>query len=418
MFKKSDPYIYISTILITLAIVLFQYVTQFDIVKTYISCSCMVLFFSLYLAYDNKKKFNRAGYSENWHEFYGREVQNIPYSKNGKIKNSFKREGINYKEEIGNLNEGKDYEKNNNNYYDIYLPYSCLKRKDKVNHLILFIKSELFGELSNSLTIRYAKYGYITVQMKHSFLNKDLTGCSVFRILDEITACIENIKSNLKSLGFDENKLELAIGGTSIGAYLSIFYSFFINNIPLPVKFLINYCGPISLESKFWYKLGYEIPPFDNIDIKDIETGIKNNKIIPLFNNEKDLIDLMNKFLGNKYSKKELNQMIINKKINMENEKFKEMENIIKYCYASNFINKKLVPILCYYGGKDYIIGLAHYAELKKLCDKYENRVELVYMKNGEHLLSACNTKDDTNAIKEIHYQILNFAETYFTRDN
>ena len=48
--------------------------------------------------------------------------------------------------------------------------------------------------------------------MNHTFLNKKYRGYIIFRIMDEITCCIKSIKDYLKKEGFDENKLELAIG--------------------------------------------------------------------------------------------------------------------------------------------------------------------------------------------------------------
>jgi acetyl esterase/lipase len=363
----------------------------------------------------------KAGYSGKWHLLYGDEYLNLPYYKNNKIINSFKKGGINYNEEIGDINKGKDYEKNERNFYDLYIPYSCLKNKNKFNGIFLFIHGGAWHhgkkEYASFLTLRYAKYGYITAQMNHTYLNEKNKDCSIFKIIDEITACIESIKSKLKSFGFDENKLEIALGGMSSGAHLSLLYGYSIKNKPLPLRFLINYCGPLSLEIQFWYKLGNNVPPLYSIDIETIDKCIKEKKIVNIFDNEIKLLDFMNRFIGYKYTKKELDEMMINKKINLENEKFKELQKIVKYCYPSNFINENSVPTLCYYGGMDTVVGVAQYAELKKRAEKFGNIVELVYMKNGEHMLMDYKTENGKNAIREIHYQILNFAKSYFTRD-
>ena len=72
-----------------------------------------------------------------------------------------------------------------------------------------------------------------------------------------------NIKHKLKNLGFDENKLELAIGGVSSGAHLSLLYGYSMKNIPIPLKFLINIVGPLSLEIK------YCIFQFTNVGLRD-----------------------------------------------------------------------------------------------------------------------------------------------------
>ena len=413
---------YCSLLVLILSIILLKFYLNIGIIKTLLLSLLIIALIILYFIHKVLSMFKKAGFSEKWHELYGDYLQNLPYYKNDKIINSFKKEGINFNEEIGEINEGKDYEKNDRNYYDLYIPYSCLKSKDKYNGIFLFIHGGAWhhGKKDNAsfLTIRYAKCGYISAQMNHTFLNEKDNKCTIFRILDEITACIESIKLQLKTLGFDENKLEIALGGMSSGAHLSLLYGYSMKNIPLSLKFLVNYCGPLSLEAKFWYKLGNNIPPLDSIDIDNIDKSIKEKKIIEIFNNEIILLELMNKFIGNKYSKKELNEMLNNKKINLENEKFKEIEKIAKYCYPTNFINKKSVPTLCYYGGEDNVVGIAQYAELKKLSEKFGNKLELVYMKNGGHMLNDYKTENGKKAMKEIHYQILNFAKTYFTHEN
>ena len=53
--------------------------------------------------------------------------ENLTYDVNGKIENSFKKGGDNYNEDIGNLNNGLDYEKNDRNIYDLYFPENAEK---------------------------------------------------------------------------------------------------------------------------------------------------------------------------------------------------------------------------------------------------------------------------------------------------
>ena len=254
--------------------------------------------------------------------------------------------------------------------------------------------------------------------MNHTYLSKGNKHTSIFKILDEITACLINIKHKLKNLGFDENKLELAIGGVSSGAHLSLLYGYSMKNIPIPLKFLINIVGPLSLEIKYWYKLGNNTPSLESIENIDIDNLIKEKKIVKLFNNEYNFIYLMNKFIGNKYNIKELKEMMINNKINLDNEKFKELNKIATYTYPVNFINENSVPTLCLYGGRDTSVGIIHYHYLKKISEKFGNKVELVYMKNGGHLLTDYKTKEGMNSIREMNYQILNYAKTYFTNDD
>ena len=369
----------------------------------------LYIFLQLFL-----RRLRKSGYSEDWHDLYGYKISNIPYFKNDIILNTYKKNGDNYNEEIGEIYNGEDYPKNERNYYDLYIPYSSLKRKDKYNGIMLFIHGGAWklghkGHISYFCS-RYAKYGYITATMNHTYLNKKYKGYSIFRIMDEITCCIQNIKEYLKNEGFNENKLELSIGGISSGAHLSLLYGYSIKNSPIPIKFTINIVGPLTLDSDYWYKIKND-EVLDNIEPIDIENALKEKKIIKMSKNGLNLLKLMNNFIGGKYTDQEINNMLTN------NEKYKEMLNIVQYTFPVKFVNKETVPTLCIYGGRDSIVGVAHYSLLKKLSEKYGNRIELIYMKYGGHMIDSYDTKDGMKAIREMHYQILNFAKTYFSSE-
>ena len=100
-------------------------------------------------------------------------------------------------------------------------------------------------------------------------------------------------------MNFDINKLEVAIGGFSSGAHLALLYGYSMKNIPFPLKFLINFSGPLSLEKEFWYKLGKNIPPLDNIE------SIYFSKILFSHLNEKIKLKVI------KYNKKWQNKIDI-----------------------------------------------------------------------------------------------------------
>ena len=378
------------------------------IISVLITLSLFTFFIRLY------KK--RIGSFEFWHDLYGQKYSNIPYYQNEIIINSFKKNGDNFNEEIGEINNGEDYNKNERNYYDIFIPYSSLKNKKNFNAIILFIHGGAwrYGDKEHIefFCSRYAKYGYITASMNHTYLNKKYKDSSIFKILDEITSCINNIKFQLKNEGFDENKLEMAIGGISSGAHLASLYAYSIKS-PIQIKFVINLVGPLSLEPEYWYKIK-ENNILENIEPKDIENALNEKKIINIFKDESNLLNLMNSFIGNKFSTQDIRGMIENKKIKLNNEKYKEMFKIAKNTFPTNFINSNTVPTLCKYGGKDSIVGIAQYSYLKKLSEKYGNTVELVYMKDGGHMLDGYNTIEGINSMREMHYKILNFANKYF----
>ena len=56
---------------------------------------------------------------------------------NDTIENTFKEGGKNYQVKIGNVNDGRNYEKIKDYYniYDLYIPYSALKEKKNKRHI-------------------------------------------------------------------------------------------------------------------------------------------------------------------------------------------------------------------------------------------------------------------------------------------
>lgn len=349
---------------------------------------------------------------------YGIKYSNITYAEDNIIINSFKINSDNYKKELGDINNGSDYNETNRNNYTLFIPYLSTKNKDKYKSIILFIHGELWikgnKEFIEPLADIYAQNGYITAVMDYTFLSDDYKeyNFSIFRILDEINSCVKAIKYKLKDEGFDENKLEIALGGYSAGAYLALLYSYSMNNTPLPIKFIINISGPVTVEPKFWKKTNETL---ENIELDDIKNAINENKIIDIVDDEYFLLNIMNIFLGKKYNKEELKRMLNNKKIKEDDEKYKELLNIVKYAFPVEYIknNNNTIPILCIYGGNDSIIGVKHYAYLKSVLIK-TNEIYLIYSRYSDHIVINYKTENDINAMREMHFQILNFSKLYF----
>ena len=128
---------------------------------------------------------------------------------------------------------------------------------------------------------------------------------------------------------------------------------------------------------------------------------------------------MMNSFIGNKYNEKELKEMVDSKnKIKKDNEKYKTLYKIANNLFPINYINYDTVPVICEYGGNDSIVGIIGYSKMKKLFDQYNRKIELVYMRYGGHFLESINTENGMEAIRKIHFKILEFANTYFTPDD
>lgn len=109
----------------------------------------------------------------------------------------------------------------------------------------------------------YSDLGIITATMAYTFLNQTDKESNIYRILDEVTTVIQDIKTFLKNkYDIDENKLEMALFGHSTGAHISLLYSYMIKNPPIPLKFIVNLCGPMNLNLTKYLFVKNESEPF------------------------------------------------------------------------------------------------------------------------------------------------------------
>ena len=362
------------------------------------------------------------GFKEEWYDIFGNRTINISYAENNIIPNSFKKNGANYIEELGEINNGKDYTKYDVNVYDLYIPFSSLSRKNKHNGIIIFVHGGGFENNTKQETecfaIRFAKLGYITANIEYTNSLDKYKEKGFFRILDEITACIKSIKNELVSQGFNGDLLELSLYGISAGGQLILLYTFSIKNKLLPLKYIMNSVGVSSIEPQNWY-----IPAKDNITldsielVEDIENAKKNGSIIPGDNSI--LLHITNLMTGKKLSLDEENKLVSNNKINIVDEKYKQMYKYAKYGSPINVIGNCTIPMLCLYGGNDNLVGVIHYSNLKKAYKENggENNIELIYMKYAGHERFHHGAEHDIIAMKMMHAKKVEYAKKYFTND-
>ena len=201
--------------------------------------------------------------------------ENLITAINKTIINSFKKGGENYNEILGDINDGNDYEESERNNFDLCIPYHINKRKNKYNRILLYIHGGgwISGEKNNvkDLCQRYEKYDFISASMTYTIFNGTYNNTNMFRLIDEITYAIKAIKVFLKEKGFDENKFELVLGGGSAGAHLSMLYSYMIKNPPIPIKFVYDNVGPVTIDPKYFFYTKIYNDSLENIEPEDIE---------------------------------------------------------------------------------------------------------------------------------------------------
>jgi acetyl esterase/lipase len=296
--------------------------------------------------------------------------------------------------------------------------------KNKYNKILLFIHGGawIMGDKSsfNFLCIELAKKGYITASMAHTFLNDTNHNSSIFRILDEVASVIKNIKKNLKDKGFDETKLELAIGGGSSGAHISLLYAYSYKKSPMEIKYVINLVGPVTLESKYYYVTKNPNEPLVQIDEENIKKNEEEKKIEPIKNSSL-LAILMNLFLGYKENDN-LEQMVKasdENEIDTESQKYKELLEKVQIAFPVAYVNKNTPPTICLYTGKDDVIGVKHYSYLKSKFDKAENKkIDLIYLKGLPHGIFVPGSQEATNGMIKLFELISNYSSKYFTQNN
>ena len=339
-------------------------------------------------------------YSNNEQDFPEISVYiNISTSENKTIKNSFKEGGENYKKEIGNLNNGKDYTENERDNFDLCIPKSLLLNKSNYNTIFLSIhgggwmggnKMDVL-ELCNSGTYK----NFILASMSYTLLRGQYKEYNIFRILDEITAVLRTLKRFLINKGFDGNKLELIIQGGSVGAHLSLLYSYMIKNTPIPIKFILNGVGPVTVDPEDFLTTLPGSEPLEDISPESIKTAKRDNRIVPMNGNATGvnmdniyLIYFMNGWLGRPINKDfdKIFSDLEKKEINKSSEIYQELLKNTSYAYPINYVTNESIPTLCIYGGKDEEVGIAQYAKLKEaFVNRSNDNITLVYFKYGKH---------------------------------
>lgn len=359
----------------------------------------------------------------------GKRLINISYAEDNVIINSFVKNGNNFIEELGEINNGQNYPKNERNAYDLYIPSSAIEKKDKYNRIILFIHGGAWvGGEKEQLEIFcriYGSLGFITATMGYTLLANKYEQANIFRIIDEITATIKSIKKELINEGFDGEKLEMAISGGSAGGHLSLLYAYgFGKNSAIPIKFIINLCGPVTLDDFYYIQLKNMNDTLENIDSKSITKAKEEDKVIPISGIISDvpskafLVMLLNAFLG-RDPREDFDQLYDgeNNKV-IYSEKYYEIFKKINYSLPVFYIDENSIPTLNVYGGRDNIAGIGHYAYLEdKFVEHKNNNFTLIYSRYAPHLPFEIEHEDGIEKIKEMNYQIFEYSIKYFTKN-
>jgi len=360
---------------------------------------------------DDKKDNNSQPNSNTNKVFNFSSLINVKYGDDvNKIENTFKINGSNYNETFGNINQGKDYALNpSKNIYDLYIPKNL--NKTQYNKILLLIHGGFWtmGDKSafTFLCQDLANQRYITASMAYSLLNSTNYNSSIFRILDEVASAIKSIKKTLKEKGFNEAKLELAIGGASSGAQIALLYAYLYRNSTIPIKFAINLVGPVTPNNTYYYQLKDPNKPLDSIDQESIDKAIKETTIEPIKQalNSSNPMELVNLFLGYKHNE-----------ITMQDKRCLHLLITFQMLFPIVYADKKVVPTLCLYTGKDMVVGVRQYSYFKSIFAN-KNKIDLQYCKNLPHEMYVEGSSDTKECFSGLYKKISNFSNEYFSKN-
>lgn len=384
-----------------------------------ITALVLIYFFVLKNSGDEKKESKEKKY------YY---FLNVSTAVNGKIPNSFKENGSNYNDSIGNLNNGEDFEPNDRNNFDFCFTDYHLRRKNKTNILYLqFHGGGWVAQNKENITIFCEineAYNAMTATMSYTLLNNTYPQSSIYRIMDDATATLNGIKKILKAYDFNLDKIELGVHGSSAGGHLALLYAYLIKNSPFPIKFIFDNMGLVSI-SPYDFLISKNVnDSLNSIEPKSIKEA-NNTHIITILNGQCErcqsqiiLIQWMNLFLGRNLDE-DFDEMYDSEKheIIYGSPKFNELLSNVTYAFPSSHVTKDSPAVLCKYDGMDLGIGIAQYAKLKQAyIDKtIEDKIELVYFRYSNH--GDGNDKDIPNS-ELWDKKRKEMIKKYFTQDD
>ena len=230
---------------------------------------------------------------------------------------------------------------------------------------------------------------------------------SIFRNLDEIDACITSIKENLIKLGFDSTKLSLVIGGASSGAHLSMLYAYSRGErAALPIKFIVDAVGPVNIKPECWKTfISTEGSVLDDGITKDaiaaqeaasnlykLDLAGEGDDENPVYWCPYQTMRVANGMCGLPFSLEVVEAAAdeykdqIGDPTNPAAVSMTEPgggEDLLSVTYWMQSTNK--IPIVCAYGGKDCIVGIAQFAALQTKLDDLGTTYEFFYFRDSDH---------------------------------
>lgn len=268
---------------------------------------------------------------------------------------------VEWDKSVGEIYCNLDYENDNGNQYDLYIPTGLEKSENQ--YLILFIHGGSFNSGSKDDGEAWCKYyaakGYIAASVDYTLQNQG-KDASIYLMNEEIENAVKAIKQKTEEMGYHIEGM--APCGVSAGGTLAMNLAYNGNSV-IPVKFVFQLAAPTYFEPSEWSLL------------------MKVDKL----DSESEFCKMM--------TGKDLEDYDI------------ELQNISPAC----IVNEESVPSLIGYGLIDHCVPLNQKFYLLDAYDRYNVSYDYIEFPKSNH-----GMYNDLDRLQEFFYKSLAYADIYF----
>lgn len=269
---------------------------------------------------------------------------------------------VEWDESVGEIYSNLDYENDNVNQYDLYIPSGLDKLENQ--YLILFIHGGSFNsgskEDGESWCKYYATKWYITASVDYTLQNQG-KDASIYLMNEEIENAVKAIKQKTEELGY--HIAGMAPCGVSAGGTLAMNLAY-NGNSAIPVKFVFQLAAPTYFAPSEWSLL----MKVDRLD-----------------------------------SEEEFCKMMTGKELEDYDT---EIQNISPAC----IVNEDSVPSLIGYGLIDHCVPLSQKYYLIEVYDRDNVMYDYIEFPKSNH-----GMYNDLDKLQEFLDKSLEYAKVYFT---
>ncbi len=269
---------------------------------------------------------------------------------------------VEWDESVGEIYSNLDYENDNVNQYDLYIPSGLDKSENQ--YLILFIHGGSFNsgskEDGESWCKYYATKWYITASVDYTLQNQG-KDASIYLMNEEIENAVTAIKQKTEELGY--HIAGMAPCGVSAGGTLAMNLAY-NGNSAIPVKFVFQLAAPTYFAPSEWSLL----MKVDRLDSEEKFCKMMTGKELEDYDTE--------------------------------------IQNISPAC----IVNEDSVPSLIGYGLIDHCVPLSQKYYLIEVYDRDNVMYDYIEFPKSNH-----GMYNDLDKLQEFLDKSLEYAKVYFT---